>query len=74
MGTAPDNPKKRNRLRAAPRPDAIAFTIHDAQAMGAPGRTKIYELANAGKLKLLHVAGRTMVCGASLRKLLEVSE
>ena len=63
----------RKRLRAAANPMAHAFTIPDAQAMGAPGRTKIYELAKSGELKLLHVAGRTLVDGASLRALLGVS-
>ncbi len=65
--------KARKRLRAAPSPHAHAFTISDAQAMGAPGRTKIYELAKQGQLKLLHVAGRTLVDGASLRALLGVT-
>jgi hypothetical protein len=41
--------------------------------MGAPGRTTIYELAKANKLRLMVVGGRTMVCGASLRTLLGVS-
>ncbi len=58
------------RLRAPADPMAIAFTIPDAQSMGAPGRTKIYDLAKEGKLKVLHVAGRTLVCGVSLRALL----
>lgn len=58
------------RMRAPADPMAIAFTIPDAQSMGAPGRTKIYDLAKEGKLKLLHVAGRTLVCGTSLRALL----
>jgi hypothetical protein len=49
---------------------ALAFTIPDAQAMGAPGRTTIYNLAKQEKLKLLRVAGRTMVDGDSLRALL----
>ena len=40
--------------------------------MGALGRTKVYELAKCGKLKLLRVAGRTLVDGASLRALLGV--
>ena len=72
---AAQTPRKqpRKRLRAAATPMAHAFTIPDAQAMGAPGRTKIYELAKCGKLKLLHVAGRTMVDGASLRALLGVT-
>ena len=64
---------QRKRLRAAPDPMAHAFTIPDAQAMGAPGRTKIYELAKSGSLKLLKVAGRTLVDGASLRALLGVT-
>ena len=68
----PEKPK-RKRLRAAPHPRAHAYTIPDAQSMGAPGRTKIYELAKAGRLKLLHVAGRTLVDGDSLRALLQVS-
>ena len=41
--------------------------------MGGPGRTKIYDLAKRGELKLIDVAGRTMVDGASLRALLGVS-
>jgi hypothetical protein len=63
---------KRRRARAAPSPNAMAFTLEDAQAMGAPGRTKIYALAKQHKLKLLKVAGRTMVDGQSLRALLSV--
>jgi len=73
-GEAPLHKKAaRDRARAAASPDAFAFTIPDAQAMGAPGRTKIYELAKRGELKLLHVAGRTLVDGASLRELLGIS-
>lgn len=60
----------RKRLRAAADPMAHAFTIPDAQSMGAPGRTKIYALAKEGRLTLLHVAGRTLVKGDSLRALL----
>jgi hypothetical protein len=63
----------RSRRRPAPVKNAYAFTIADAQAMGGPGRTKIYDLAKVGKLKLLRVAGRTMVDGASLRALLGIT-
>lgn len=63
----------RRRARPAPSPNAFAFTIADAQAMGGPGRTKIYDLAKRGELKLIDVAGRTMVDGASLRALLGVA-
>lgn len=62
--------KPRTRARAAPNPLAFAFTIEDAQGMGAPGRTKIYELAKCGQLKLIKVAGRTLIEGNSLRALL----
>jgi hypothetical protein len=41
--------------------------------MGGPGRTKIYDLAKRGELKLIDVAGRTIVDGASLRALLGVA-
>ena len=68
-----DDRRIRRRARPAPSPNAFAFTIADAQAMGGPGRTKIYDLAKRGELKLIDVAGRTMVDGASLRALLGVA-
>ena len=63
-------PKPRQRRRAAASRDAFAFTMKDAQSLGAPGRTSLYKLAAAGKLKMLKVAGRTMIDGDSLRALL----
>ena len=66
-------PRRWKRQRAQPHPLAYAFTIPDAQSMGAPGRTKLYELAKNGKLKMLSVGGRTMVDGNSLRALLGVT-
>jgi hypothetical protein len=62
--------KVRARARAAPSPVALAFTIGDAQSMGAPGRTTIYKLAKLGRLQLLRVGGRTLIDGDSLRALL----
>jgi hypothetical protein len=66
------NPKPLNsrRARSAPLPNALAFRIDEVRAMGGPSRTKIYELADQGKLKLVKVAGRTLVDGDSLRALL----
>jgi hypothetical protein len=72
LGTDTQN-RSRHRARPSPSPNAFAFTIADAQAMGGPGRTKIYELAKRGELKLIDVAGRTMVDGASLRTLLGIT-
>jgi len=38
--------------------------------MGAPGRTKIYEMFQTGHLKRISAGGRTLVEGDSLRALL----
>ncbi len=65
--------KRRQRLRPAADPQALAFTIEDAQRMGAPGRTKTYELIAQGKLKSVVVGGRRMIVGDSLRALLTVA-
>lgn len=64
------NPSKSRRARSAPLPNAIAFRIDEVAQMGGPGRTKTYELAAEGKLRLVRVAGRTLVDGDSLRALL----
>ena len=58
------------KVRRAPLPDAIAFRVDEVPLMGGPARTKLYELAAAGKLKLVRVHGRTLVDGDSLRALL----
>jgi hypothetical protein len=60
--------------RAPARPDQIAFTIAQVQEVGGPGRTKVYELVAEGKLKMVHVGGRSRITGASLRLLLGASE
>jgi len=64
----------RERQRAAPSPDAFAYRLEDAEAMGGPCRSAMYELRKAGDLKFIKVAGRTMVTGESLRRLLGVKE
>ena len=58
------------KVKRAPLPDAIAFRVDEVPLMGGPARTKLYELAAAGKLKLVKVHGRTLVDGDSLRALL----
>jgi hypothetical protein len=68
------SPKSRKRARALPAQNAFAFTIEDAQAMGAPGRTTIYALAKVGRLKFIRVDGRTLITGDSLRVLLGVAD
>ena len=66
----PEEIRRRQRQRAAADPRAFAYTIEDAQRMGAPGRTKIYELIANGSLKSVIVGGRRMIVGDSLRRLL----
>jgi hypothetical protein len=63
--------RKRLRPRVTQRPDAIAFTIAGYQAIGGPGKTKIYELGKAGVLALYKDAiGRTLIDGDSGREYL----
>lgn len=58
------------RERQAPLPNALAYRVDEVPRMGGPARTKLYELAKTGQLKLVKVAGRTLVDGDSLRALL----
>ena len=66
---ASDNFKPKAK-RPAPLPNALAYRVDEVPRMGGPGRTKLYELAASGHLKLIRVHGRTLVCGDSLRALL----
>ena len=67
--------KTKGRHRAPPARNAFAYTLKDAQSMGAPGKSRIYELAQQGVLKLIKVPGlQTMIEGDSLRRLLGVDE
>jgi hypothetical protein len=53
-----------------PLPNALAYRIPEVRLMGGPGKTRIYELAAEGKLRLVRVGGRTLIDGDSLRSLL----
>ena len=53
-----------------PLANALAYRIPDACRMVGIGKTKLYELAKHGRLRLIHVDGRTLVCGDALRALL----
>jgi hypothetical protein len=72
MATEP--PKQRKRARALPVPNALAFSVEDAQAMSGLGKTTIYELMNTGRLKGFRVDGRRLIVGDSLRALLGVNK
>jgi excisionase family DNA binding protein len=69
---SPTRKKPRRRLRAAPHPYAFTYTVADTEAMCGFGRTKIYELVRAGKLRLMKVGARSLINGDDLRALLGV--
>jgi hypothetical protein len=61
----------KTRRRAAPSPNAFAYTLRDAQSMGAPSRTTIHELLKAGILQKVDAPGcPLLITGDSLRALL----
>ncbi len=66
----PEPAKKRKAAPPSPRPDALAYRVREARLMGGPGKTRIYELAQEGKLRLVRVGGQTLIDGDSLRTLL----
>ena len=51
--------------------DPISHGIVDAAKLVGISRSSIYELISAGRLDARKVAGRTVVTGASLRRLIE---
>jgi hypothetical protein len=72
---APKPKKLRSvRRRAPPARNAFAYTIPDAQAMGAPSKSAIYDLAKAGHLKFIEKKPGcpVMLEGNSLRMFLGV--
>jgi hypothetical protein len=64
------NGTRHRAMNAVPLPEAFAYTVPDACRMGGFGRTLLYKLAKNGRLRLLKVGGRTLVCGNSLRGLI----
>lgn len=57
--------------QAHPLPNALAYRVKEVQLLGGPCRTKVYELAKKGDLKLIRIDGRTVVEGDSVRNLLK---
>ncbi|MFH5927561.1 helix-turn-helix domain-containing protein [Roseomonas xinghualingensis] len=54
-------------------PDVLAHTLNDASRISGISRSTLYRHAEAGRLRLLKVGGRTLVDAVSLRALLGVS-
>jgi hypothetical protein len=65
---------RNRRRRALPARNAFAYTLPDAQAMGAPSKSAIYDLAKKGDLKFIEKKPGcpVMLEGNSLRTLLGV--
>jgi helix-turn-helix protein len=68
--TSPLSVTSRTALTAASPDTAITYRINDVVALSGLGRSSIYNLIKAGKLKSMVVAGRRLVDAASLRDLL----
>jgi excisionase family DNA binding protein len=59
-------------ISPAVRPEPLAYRVQDAcHALGI-GRTSLYELVKTGELKLIRVAGRSLVPRSELERLTRV--
>ena len=54
------------------RPEPQAYRVADACYVLGIGRTSLYELVNAGQLKLIKLAGRTLVPRSEIKRLTSV--
>lgn len=52
----------------------LAYSIKDACKLSSLGKTRLYELIDAGDLQVTRIGRRTLVRGDSLRKLLGLEE
>lgn len=68
MHAAPDTTARKARL--APSPHALSYTLTDAAALSGLHPATLRRRAKEGALRLFRVGGRTLVDGASLRRLL----
>jgi excisionase family DNA binding protein len=55
----------------APSVERLAYRIPDACRAVGIGRTSLYRLVSEGKLRLVKIAGRSLVDAASLRDLVK---
>jgi hypothetical protein len=58
------------KARPAPPPHALSYTLPDAAALSGLHPATLRRRAKEGALRLFRVGGRTLVDGASLRRLL----
>ena len=50
-------------------PEQLAYRVPDAIRISGLGRTKLYELAAAGRLRLIRVGSRTLIPAEDLKAL-----
>ncbi len=59
-------------MQTIPQADRFAYPVNDAcHALGIK-RTSLYELAKAGEIKLIKIAGRTLVPRSEIERLTKV--
>lgn len=63
-------PRAFSRVHRSPDPAALAFTLTDAARLSGLHPATLRRRAKEGALRLFRVGGRTLVDGASLRRLL----
>ena len=78
MRTVTDSPDRDQPVEEIPgialgnRPPPMAYRVQDACYALGIGRTSLYELVKVGELKLLRIAGRTLVPHSELERLTRV--
>jgi hypothetical protein len=63
----------RRRARPAPPPHALAYSLRDAATLSGLSPSTIRRRSKDGSLRLFRCGGRTLVDGASLRRLLGIA-
>jgi hypothetical protein len=48
--------------------EKLAYTLEEAAALGLPRRSRLYELADAGKLRLVRDGKRTLILADEARR------
>ncbi|WP_372622484.1 helix-turn-helix domain-containing protein [Falsiroseomonas sp.] len=74
MSQIPHHGKRKPEDRPPPPPNAITYTIPDAARMSGLSPSTLRRRASTGELQMRRNGGRTLVCGASLRRMLQVGE
>lgn len=58
-----------NVSRSAPAADRSAYPVLEGAYRLGIGRTSVYEMAKAGQIKLIKIAGRTLIPASEIERL-----